>query len=375
MRALTGFELRVVSGACIAVAVLLWHSAPVVAQGVPTPKERFNQGVALAKEKHYEEAIRVWLNVLDELDEEYVPKAHKALGLAYKKIGRRPEAWHHLTLYLRAGVKEDRKVGAWLEQVEKELSKTHRRVAISCEPEGIRLTLSPGMPTVADDPQSLRLRSGQAAIHNPQYPCPLTWWFVPGKGHVYGTKTGYLAKTAEIDVRERGEQGGHMIRLAAIAREPEKGLAGDAPELSEPTPPDAELANNGLLVTDKSTIRTPHSAFLEWVLIGSGAAVAVAGGIFHGVAHSKNDDLYGAYKHSADPSGAKKEYNAAYDDEVLPKEIAAYVLYGAGGAAVVAGVIVMAVKHARSDGEEDSSVSMTPVPLHRGAGAMMTFEF
>jgi hypothetical protein len=113
----------------------------------------------------------------------------------------------------------------------------------------------------------------------------------------------------------------------------------------------------------------------EWVLIGSGAAAAVAGGIFHGVAHSKNEDLYGDYKHSADPSVAKKEYDAAYDDEVLPKEVAAYVLYGVGGAAVVTGVIVMAVKHSRSAGEEPSSPSVAPIPMPGGGGAMMTVEF
>jgi tetratricopeptide (TPR) repeat protein len=55
-------------------------------------KERFNKGVELAGLKKYEEAISIWLEVLGQLGAEDVPTAHKAMGLAYKKLGRLPEA-------------------------------------------------------------------------------------------------------------------------------------------------------------------------------------------------------------------------------------------------------------------------------------------
>ncbi|MBM4355859.1 MAG: hypothetical protein FJ109_19075 [Deltaproteobacteria bacterium] len=399
MSALTTRGLGLRSVSLLALGLIVFLPLSVSGQEKQTSKDRFNQGVALAKQKQYEEAIQVWLAVLDQLDSEDVPKAHKALGLAYKKVGKLPEAWYYLTVYLKAGIKEDREAGAWLEEVEKELAKTHRRVAISCEPEGVSLSFSPAPGAAVRNPPVVSGVEGQSAIRNPEYACPLTWWFLPGKQHVHAFKEGYLAQTVEIDVRERGEQGGYTIRLATVAPEPPK-----------PAPPDVELAKAADGNADRSTIPStplpskgpegtpsgpveggagdhrpltivqtaepkPKSKALEWALIGSGGAVAVAGGIFHGVAHSKNEDLYGDYKHSADPSAAKKKYDAAYDDDVLPKEIAAYVMYGVGGAAVVTGVIIMAVRHARSDGEEPSSPSVVPMPIPDGAGAMMTVEF
>jgi len=331
----------------LAVAACLCQSPAAWCQETATSKKRFNQGVALAKQKQYEAAISVWLDVLDELDEEYVPKAHKALGLACKKLGMLPEAWHHLTLYLKTGVNEDLKAVAWLEQVEGELAKTHRRVAISCDPAGTKLYF------------------GQSA-EGPAYHCPLTWWFPPGKRHVHATKEGCSPKTVEVHVRERGEQGGHTIRLAGIAKEPETGAT---------NPPDGPVLPGGQTTITKPVEPKPRSKALEWVLIGSGAAVAVAGGIFHGMAHSKNEDLYGEYKQREDPSLAEKQYDAAYDDEVLPKEVVAYVLYGLGGAAVVTGIVLMAVRHGRSREDGSPLVLITPMPLCDGAGAMVTFDF
>jgi len=361
MRTLAIFRMRLVSATCIALLLLLCLPVPALAQEAKTPKDRFNQGVALAKDKQYEEAISVWLDVLDELDEEYVPRAHRVLGTAYKKLGKLPQAWHHLTLYLKAGVKKDLKAGAWLEQVERKLAKTHRKVVISCAPEGVLLDLRPAGEGEAPNPKS--------TIRNPKYPCPLTWWFEPGKRHVQAMKAGYVSKIVEIDVRERGEQGGHTIRLAAVDEAPEgpEKLAGGTTEGSTLT------SGPGSIV--KPAEPEHSSRALEWSLIGSGAAVAVAGGILHGIAYSRNESIYSDYKYSETPTTAEDDYDAAYEDDVLPKEIAAYVLYGLGGAAVVTGVIVLAVKQGRSDDDGGSSLSVVPIPMRGGSGAMVTFEF
>ena len=81
---------------------LVWLSCllawiPIALAQESDPVERFNQAVDLAKSGKIEDAIGIWLDVLDEVEPEYRPKVHRALGLAYADTGRLPEAWHHLT--------------------------------------------------------------------------------------------------------------------------------------------------------------------------------------------------------------------------------------------------------------------------------------
>ena len=293
-----------------------------------------------------ERAIDAWLGALDGLDGNYKPKAHKALGLAYKKLDKLPEAWHHFTFYLKAAVKQDIKAGAWLEQVEKTLAKSQRRVVISCEQSGTRLYL------------------GKSAT-GPAYSCPLTWWFLPGKRYVHAVSEGYVAKDNEIDVRERGEQGSHTIALVAIAKQPDP-IVKTPPKLVEPT---------GVTNTiSKPADPKSGSKVLEWTLIGSGAAAVITGGILHGMASSTNEDLHNKYKDSvADDAG--KKYDDEYGEKVLPKEVSAYLLYGLGGAALATGAVMMFLKPEQSDGGKGSSMTMAPIFVPRGAGATMTLEF
>lgn len=106
--------------------------------------------------------------------------------------------------------------------------------------------------------------------------------------------------------------------------------------------------------------------------------MGTAGAIFHGLGYSRNEELDAEYsddeKHPYGPD-AKKEYDAAFDDEVRPKEIAAYVLYGVGGAAVLAGIITYAVRKPAKGDKQRSEVNVIPMGLPGGAGALMMFEF
>ena len=71
----------------------------------------------------------------------------------------------------------------------------------------------------------------------------------------------------------------------------------------------------------------------------------------------------------------KEAYNKAYQDQVRPKEIASYVLYGVGGAAVVAGVVTWFVRKPGRKDTKSTVFSVSPLPLPGGTGALMTLEF
>ena len=317
-----------------------------------TPKDRFNEGVALAGQKKYEEAIAAWLDVLGELDQEYLPKAHKALGLAYKKLGRQAEAWHHLTIYLQSSGKEDTAAGAWLEEVEKELAKGHVKVTINCQPAGASLIIDPA-----------------PAGPRPSYACPLTWWFLPGKHRVHAELVGFKAQSEDVDVRERGDTGNRQIVLAKIESERPIPMPGEIG-------PDVTIDPGG--IAKPAEPKAQPSRALEWVLIGSGLALGITGGVLQGVAYGDNEDLYAKYADTTDfPDGeeGKRQYDAAYQDEVRPREISAYVLYGVGGAAVATGAILWLVRRPGNRTEEKTPLSLVPLSLPGGGGAVMTLEW
>ena len=193
------------------------------------------------------------------------------------------------------------------------------------------------------------------------------WWFEPGRHRVRAEAPGYESRTVEVVVRAGGGQARMEIALVAVA--PVKETAGGSK---------AGGGSGGGLLVSKPAEREKPSRAVEWTLIGSGLALGTAGAIFHGLGYSRNEELDAEYsddeKHPYGPD-AKKEYDAAFDDEVRPKEIAAYVLYGVGGAAVLAGIITYAVRKPAKGDKQRSEVNVIPIGLPGGAGALMMFEF
>lgn len=351
---------RSVAVLAICTFALLGFGRAAWSQEGSLPDELFQQGVDLAIHKQYAEAIVIWLPLLRAADDGFATKIQKATALAYKKLKRFPEAWHYLTLYLRNSPKEDVKAGAWLEGVEKELMQVHQKVVFTCEPDGVVLSLQP-------PPQP---GSGQAASGlQPDYSCPLTWWFVPGRHELYAHKEGFEPRLVQIDVQARGDQGVHEIKLVAIVPQPEPPADIEGGEPGE---------SHSITGITKPAEPKRESNALAWVLAGSGAAVAMTGGVLQLLADSRNETLHDKYMDKAvyqDGAVAKGLYDSDYEEEVQPKRIGAFVLYGVGGAAVVAGAVLLAVSDdPKGDGPE-STVAVTPVPLPGGAGAMMSLEF
>jgi hypothetical protein len=331
----------------------------VCSQEQKSPDQLFQKGVDLAIQKDYQQAIDIWLPLLDKANDESKPKILKATALAYKKLHQLPEAWHHFSHYLRIGAGEDAKAARWLKKVEEELARKHEKIVFSCAPEGVTLGIKR-----SQEPDS------NSAISPPtlHFTCPLTWWFRPGKHGIEAQKEGFKSQLVEIDVLELGDQGARNIKLLAIApmAVPLKPTTA-APETAAPT---TSIASPAVPESD--------SRVLKWVLTGTGAAVVATGGALQLLANSKNEELHDKYMDKTkypDGAVAKGHYDVDYDDQVKPRRTTAFVLYGVGGAAMVAGVVLLAMDKGAEDGEPETSLSLTPTVLKGGIGALMSVEF
>jgi hypothetical protein len=324
------------------VAASLWLlSAGIAAAQQADPQAQFNRAVELATAGDYVRVVETCMDVIKKLPESERPRVHKLLGYSYKKLDVLPESWHHLTTYLESSGKEDTSAGGWLQEVETALKKTHVKVTLTCSPPDAVLVMSSSLP------------------------CPVVWWFLPGKHQVVAKAPGYKPQTVDVDVRERGDSGVREIRLAAVT--PEK----------LPEPVKASTDHSGTTIVSKPVETRKSSRALEWALIGSGLALGATGGIFHGLGYSKNEALHDKYADTdayPDGAAAKTFYDDAKAEEVRPKELAAYVLYGVGGAALVAGIITWAVRKPGGD-QNSAAFSISPLAMPGGSGAMMTFGF
>jgi len=312
-------------------------TAPAYCQAAKDPTGRFNEGVALAKQKKYDEAAAVWLEVLPDLSEEYVPKAHKALGLAYKKLKRGPEAAYHLRQYLGLTGDKDRTAAAWLEQVEKELAPTHVKAVFTCQPGNAEVRLA------AKDVRA----GGSGAV----YACPLIYWLLPGEHVARAQAPGYEGRKFKLSLSNKDKQRSFLLKLNPLG---------------------------GTGIAKKPEEEKPPSQLLEWALVGSGAALVVTGGVLHGMAYSRNQDLYDKYHDAAsypDGDAASALYDQAYDDEVQPKELTAYALYGVGAAAAAVGAILLLTAEGPAEAGTSQSFNVSPLPLPGGSGAVLTFQF
>lgn len=320
----------------LAVWTVLWvcaFSAPVLCQVARTPQERFNQGVELAEKGIFEDAVSVFLKVLDELPAEEQDRAHKALGFCYRKLKQLPEAWHYLTSYLDLHPEGDAAVTEWLRDVETELKLERVKVSLRC----------------SGDSAWFQPRAG-----GPRMSCPTDWWFLPGKVTLEAGSMHTPSRTVEIDVNAGVAGQEFTIRLAPFAE----------------TPP---ILDKGVEPTDGK--KTSKARVWQWVTLGSGAGMLVAGVALQVVGHNKNESLHDQYMDAVkypDAAAAQALYDDAYPDKVQPYLTSAYVLYGVGGVAAASGLVWMLLDSRKP---EPSSVSLVPMMGPGEAGAMIQVGF
>jgi hypothetical protein len=305
--------------------VFLLVLCPQALRAQTNPVAEVNRGVELVEAGKLTEAVDIWLAVFEQLETRHQHAVHLYLGLAYKELGQLPEAWHHLTEYLRSNDTSDPETGKDLQETEETLiTKGYVKTGISCTPEQAMV--------------------GVDNAKNPfRYSCPLTWWFKPGRHKVTVAAEKFATKTEELAVLARGGQAVYSFTL-----EPLPGSGGQ------------------VLVPEATVVPTSRTFDLDlawrWSLLGAGVVVAGTGGIINGIGYNREIKLYNKYL----VAGDSQTYNRKYDDEVVPRSKAAYVLYGIGGAAAAAGAVFVILEYLER-GKKDPATTWTVLPLPSGA--------
>jgi len=371
-------------------------------------KNRNQLALGAAASGDFTKAVRIWEDLLDEVPKATALGISANLAVAYRELDDLPQAWHHLTWYLKNSKKKDVAAGEELQLLEKDLTnKGFIRVAVACEP-----------------PESLvyfgKIERGKS------YPCPLAWWVKPGKMWVTLASKGYQTRSVELDVRKRGEQTAHNIRLTKIA--PTHGelvvdgkgraiqvflngaLEGSVPFRRKLVPGDYELMvgkpgkmpwkKKVTIVAGKTLIERPpvaqpepepvgdmeadasiqptptvtgevspktSSKLWKWALVGSGGAMIAAGGILNLTANSNEKAIYDDYKND------QKGYDREYTSTVLPQTVSSVVLYGLGFTTAAVGATFLIIDLA--DDKSERAYSIVPLIDQSNTGMSFSLQF
>ncbi len=331
--------------------VMLWP-APARSQ-TSQAAQRFNEGLDLARKKQYSAAITIWLTVIDKLDPAVQPSLHKALGLAYRKTKKLPEAWHHLQRARTLATRPDPQVARWQAAVTRKLAKRYRPLQVSC----------------GETAATIRFGAGEST---PTYACPVAWWLKPGKRSVWMAVQGGKFKRTEVRVPAAARKQPLQVSLAPPKPPPAQ------IRVEQPRPQVVQLAKPKLMpVVVAQPDPEPGSAW-GWVTVGTGVALVAAAGTLHGLSFARNETLHEQY---LDPAAAppglspKAAYDQAYDDEVFATITTAYVLYGAGAVALIAGTILVALDAPAEDKPARHTWRLHPVGPAGTRGATLDVRF
>ena len=381
----------------------------VRAQSKEKASEFNSKAIEAYKAKKYLEAIDYWQQAYDYATDEQKTKLHKNIGLALQQLERLPEAWYHMHEYLRRDKWKDKKVGKRLSEVEKNLVRTYLKVSLNSRPVGATAVLPPG-----------------DRLH--QLPTPLVWWLPPGEYAVELKLKGYKTRKETVKVALRGANN-FTFELKLVAEAGKLALkggvegskvlvdgkvAGDLPFSKDLPPgeysveviyPDGTSWKKVLTVNSKKTasltVPAPRAAgdpvgpvqkpggggggrshTLEWVAIGAGGALLVAGGVLMAMYSGKVDDMSSLrddeYPELSDSTAHKyyDSYREDYDalwDEAQPLGVMSIVCFVAGGASVLAGAGTMLLLD--DPPTASSGVSLTPLVMPGTTGFSLDYTF
>lgn len=154
----------------------------------------------------------------------------------------------------------------------------------------------------------------------------------------------------------------------------------EAKGLKVPARPEPPTEPSGPIQPVSTTIVTTEPdediPVFEWALIGGGLTVALAGGIIHYLAFTKNEDLLADLP---SPTGLTAQeygihvnkYNHDFGTEIAPLATTSYVLYAIGGGAVLTGATLMLF----SPDDEEPSPFLQPTFSPEGPGFLMQSSF
>lgn len=227
-------------------------------------------------------------------------------------------------------------------------------------------------------PEELTFIREGLAQHGPACVPPLGWarvavapdaarWTVDG-APAAGTRTvgltagehlvvveaaGFAPDTRTVTVRA-GEEATLALTLTALPTPVP--VVEVPPPVVEPPP----------VVAHPAAAASPWSPVLPWTLLGGGVAVALTGVGMHVWAMEAADDTstYGSPVEGMSDDVRRKKFEDA-DDAMQLRGTLAYVFYGVGGAAAVAGSVLLILDATRP---VPSGVAVSPLALPGGAG-------
>ena len=334
------------------VCCLVTSSLPAQEKRAPEQLNALStQAMDAARGGKMADAIAIWMDILDEVPAETQLAIHFNLSLAYRKLGRLPEAWHHVTLYVHRTGRKDEKAAALLLRIEEGLTAGgFVKSAIVCIPEGAQVLL------------------GAKADRSRVYPCPLTWWFKPGRHPVGARMKGYELKAEQLEILAHGSAGAHTLKLQ---KKKEPVVAEVVKPEPRPEPPPATAP------TTITAAPEEHKRFKwePWSLVAAGGALIIGGTVMQLVAYSRNEDLLSSYPQAPDSydefQSNKAAYAGAFESDVKPLRTTSFVFYGVGSAAALAGAVWLLADRPRSS----PGLTLAPMLAPEGTGAYMTIGF
>lgn len=123
---------------CLA-ALLLATSLAAQEKGKRTAaelKQLNNDAFAAAGKGDLDKAVELWRDMVRYLEGQARWDIHANIAVAYRKMEKYPEAWHHLRLYMTNTSKGNVQAGKDLQLIEKKLEAKHFKVTINCDPAG-----------------------------------------------------------------------------------------------------------------------------------------------------------------------------------------------------------------------------------------------
>lgn len=302
---------------------VLMQPLPGLAEEAEGPVALANRAMLLFEKGQHDEALSLYHRALKLSVGSVRFQTIRNLGNAYGSIGQFAEAWAYLDQARTEDPADDPGLDKAILFLEGKLRETHVRVTLRSDPEGAIVTVG-----------------GQESPHEIHE--PTTWWFRPGDVLVSIWKDGYIGE--ERSIRISAETREIILELEPLP-DPEPVTV---PVIAETAPPPAR-----------------RRGWPKWAALGGGAALATAGGVLHFMAWRKNRDLEDRYPTGSPghpvPVANRDAYNSAFDDQVTPKLLSSYALYGIGGAAIVTGAVLWLL-----EGRSLEPVTLLPGPSDCG---------